>query len=73
FRSSEKTTKEKIFEKYECIPEDYERVFEKNFKHYYEGELSTESIYDPDGCLEAYLAYSVISVETSDLIVEQLF
>ncbi len=74
FGNAEKVTKEKMIERYEKgIPEDYEIILKRNFKHYYEGELSTESIDEPDGRLEAYLAYSVISVETPELMVEQLF
>jgi len=73
FRNAEKTTKDKIIERYESIPEEYEIVFKRGFKHYYEGEFSTELYDDPDGRLEAYLAYLVVSVETPDLMVEQSF
>jgi len=73
FRNAEKTTTEKMIEQYESIPENCEILFKRNFKYYYEGELSTESVDEPDGCLEAYLAYSVVSIETPDLMVEQVF
>ena len=73
FRNAQKTTKDKIIEPYESIPEEYEKIFKRDFKHYYEGEFSTELYDDPDGRLEAYLTYAVVSVETPDLVVEQSF
>jgi hypothetical protein len=72
FGNAKKITREDVFEKYECIPKDYEEIFNKNFKYVYEGELSTEGYDDHEGHLEAYLAYSVVYVNTSDLIVVQL-
>jgi hypothetical protein len=73
FRNAEKATSEKLIEQYESLEENGDIIFKRNFKHYYEGELSTESVSEPDGRLEAYLAYSVVDVETPDLMVVQLF
>ncbi len=72
FKTAKRKTKEEILEYYNEIPEECERVFSKGYEYLYEGELSTDNWDDPEGRLEAYLAYAVLYVETRDFIMEQV-
>jgi hypothetical protein len=73
FSRAEKKTKEEICECYTKMPEECEKVFSKNYDHHYEVILSTDDVSEPEGNLEAYLTYVVLSTETDDLTMETIF